>query len=258
MRHIAQNALMAVPPVRNVLSRFHHTGRNGDDEGVTDTISRYAGSGGTDAFVGKRILELGPGQTPHVLLAMRAAGASRAVGLDIQRYREQDAAREHGIEIELYDGKHLPFADQTFDAVYSCDVLEHVRHPRPVVNEMRRVLAPGGSAFARVDLRDHYYLATEERWLTCMAFSTRLWNAMTWYRSSFVNRLRLSEWDRLFAEAGLVAEYPVIERSEILAGLHDRKALPASMQRLTRNDAATYRFDVRLTVADSGRGAGAP
>ncbi len=249
LRHLIQNAIMAFPPVRDAASKYHHTGRNGDDAGVHDTLARYAGAGGSASFAGKAILELGPGQTPHVLLAMRAAGASRAVGADIQRYQEQEAAKEQGVEIALYDGARLPFPDATFDKVFSCDVMEHVRNPRPLVAEMRRVLVPGGTVFARVDLRDHYYLAVEDRWLTCLKFSTALWNSMTWYRSSYVNRLRLSDWNRVFAEAGFVADYAVIERSERLAELHDQGALPASALRLDRDDASTYRFDVWLTAA---------
>jgi len=43
-----------------------------------------------------------------------------------------------------YDGTHLPFPDQTFDAVFSSNVLEHVSDPAPLHAEMRRVLRPGG------------------------------------------------------------------------------------------------------------------
>jgi SAM-dependent methyltransferase len=38
----------------------------------------------------------------------------------------------------------LPYEDSTFDAVLSCGVLEHVRDPGGSLDEIRRVLAPGG------------------------------------------------------------------------------------------------------------------
>jgi 2-polyprenyl-6-hydroxyphenyl methylase/3-demethylubiquinone-9 3-methyltransferase len=41
-------------------------------------------------------------------------------------------------------GEQLPFADQSFDAVFCCDVLEHVRDLPKVISEISRVLKPGG------------------------------------------------------------------------------------------------------------------
>lgn len=44
----------------------------------------------------------------------------------------------------LADGSVLPFADESFDAVFSFSVLEHVKDPARVVNEMKRVVKRGG------------------------------------------------------------------------------------------------------------------
>jgi SAM-dependent methyltransferase len=44
----------------------------------------------------------------------------------------------------FYDGNILPFASGTFDGVISTQVLEHVPNPRALLNEINRVIKPGG------------------------------------------------------------------------------------------------------------------
>lgn len=41
----------------------------------------------------------------------------------------------------------LPFDDNTFDGVWSIWVLEHIEEPQQMLDEMRRVVRPGGSIF---------------------------------------------------------------------------------------------------------------
>jgi SAM-dependent methyltransferase len=40
--------------------------------------------------------------------------------------------------------RDIPYADETFDAVFIADVLEHVPEPEHLVREISRVLKPGG------------------------------------------------------------------------------------------------------------------
>ena len=51
------------------------------------------------------------------------------------------------------DAEHLPFPASTFQRVECDAVLEHVRDPYRVMEEMRRVLAPGLSLEVEVDTR---------------------------------------------------------------------------------------------------------
>lgn len=61
----------------------------------------------------------------------------------------------------IADAHDLPFLDQSFDACVACAVLEHVADPYRCVDEMIRVLRPGGFVYAEtpfmqpVHMREH-------------------------------------------------------------------------------------------------------
>lgn len=58
-------------------------------------------------------------------------------------------AKKLGRNVSLGDvDKPLPFEDNEFDGVIMKDLLEHVVDPAALVTEARRVLKPGGMAFA--------------------------------------------------------------------------------------------------------------
>jgi len=48
--------------------------------------------------------------------------------------------------IRNYDGKHIPFTSNSFDIVFSSNVLEHIPHLDEFHSEMQRVLKPDGIA----------------------------------------------------------------------------------------------------------------
>mgnify|MGYP001814172116 FL=1 len=89
----------------------------------------------------------GTGRLPLALMQEHFSG--QIVGLDLSR-QMLDRARD---KLRLYDGQvsliwqdagHLPFAGETFDAVTCLESLEFMKRPLEVLDEMERVLAPGG------------------------------------------------------------------------------------------------------------------
>jgi 2-polyprenyl-3-methyl-5-hydroxy-6-metoxy-1,4-benzoquinol methylase len=81
----------------------------------------------------------------------------REQGLDVKAFDYRPEAPRQGLQplerypaIEAYishDPVKLPFDDGSFDAVLSLGVLEHVAHPDESLEELKRVLEPGGTLY---------------------------------------------------------------------------------------------------------------
>jgi SAM-dependent methyltransferase len=76
-------------------------------------------------------------------LVRLAEQATLAAGLDIEVERAIEAHRK-GPDALGGAGEYLPFAKDSFDLVLSHEVLEHVQDDRKAIQEIVRVLSPGG------------------------------------------------------------------------------------------------------------------
>lgn len=102
---------------------------------------------------GARALEVGCGVGGLIrLLSASSKGVRLAVGIDPSQLALQDARHlNHRPDPERLaflaaDGRALPFAANTFDAVFCNRVLVHAHEPGRILGEMARVLRPGGRA----------------------------------------------------------------------------------------------------------------
>lgn len=93
--------------------------------------------------VGKDILELGCGT--GLILKELAPYARSAMGLDISAGMLA-SAQSRGLDVVQGSVTDLPFADASFDVVYSFKVLAHVQAIDRTLQEVARVLRPGGHA----------------------------------------------------------------------------------------------------------------
>jgi ubiquinone/menaquinone biosynthesis C-methylase UbiE len=80
-----------------------------------------------------------------------ARGGAEVTGVDltprsIQISRQHFALCGERGDFAISDAEHLPFADQSFDVIYSNGVLHHTPDTAGAVREVHRVLRPGGQA----------------------------------------------------------------------------------------------------------------
>ncbi len=92
------------------------------------------------------LLDVGYGS--GVFLPELALRTNRLVGVDVHAGLDGVArmAANLGLDVELLDASlyELPFEDGTFDALVCLSVLEHLRELDSALEELRRVVRPGG------------------------------------------------------------------------------------------------------------------
>jgi SAM-dependent methyltransferase len=97
---------------------------------------------------GKRLLDLGCGPGESTLYFAQRGAFCTAGDYSTEMLRSsEDLFRREGVEVDVkkIDATDLDFAGDTFDIVYAANVLHHV-DPEKALNEIHRVLKPGGLA----------------------------------------------------------------------------------------------------------------
>src|SRR5262245_16103147 len=95
-----------------------------------------------------RILEIAPGPG-YFAIELAKLGNFRIVGIDISKTFVEIARRnavEAGVEVDFHlgDAAQMPFENETFDFLFCRAAFKNVAKPLGRVNEMHRVLKPGG------------------------------------------------------------------------------------------------------------------
>lgn len=115
---------------------------------------------------GKKVLELGSGAGGHSALFAKYGAIMTSADITFSRAKATQVKFDLmgdlaiGCQSMQSDAENLPFADDTFDIVYSNGVLHHTPNTEKAIEDVYRVLKPGGQAVIMLYCKDswHYWI----------------------------------------------------------------------------------------------------
>ena len=127
-------------------------GRTEFDDGPR-FFSEFGGALSPESLARRRVLDIGCGYGGRTVYYSLRCGAKEVEGIEplpevVERCRALSGALgASNVSFNAGVAESLPFPDDSFDAVTSFDVLEHVEDPFRAFEEIARVLRPGGRAW---------------------------------------------------------------------------------------------------------------
>ena len=110
---------------------------------------------------GKKVLEIGYGMGCDTITLARKGAIM--TGIDITEGNKTVTTAHFKVnnmyipDLIIGDAEHLPFADESFDFVYSFGVIHHTPNTDKVVAEMSRVLKSGGGGYITVYNKNSFF-----------------------------------------------------------------------------------------------------
>jgi SAM-dependent methyltransferase len=102
-------------------------------------------------LTGKEVLDVGVGLAGPACLLVEEHGAACVTGIDVEDpvlKRATEIVRNRGLEervlLKRVEPGPLPFADESFDYVFSKDAIIHIPDSETLFRDIHRVLKPGG------------------------------------------------------------------------------------------------------------------
>lgn len=200
------------------------------------------------------VLEIGVGNGSHAQLI--SAAARSYTGIDLTEYSVRSTTerlRHFGLDspnvkILRMDAEQMDFPDNSFDLVWSWGVIHHSANTRTILEEIHRVLKPGGIAFTMVYHRSiwNYYIFSG---LFSGIFHGTLLRTLSLHqtRQRFIDGAiaryySISEWKALVSDLFSVAEIRIYGSKAELIPLPNGKAkalvktlIPDGVARLLTN-----------------------
>jgi len=121
-------------------------------ESSIDFVQTYFPNFDIINFRGKKLLEIGSFTGGALVIWMEKYGFKNGNGIDVKAIYAvagNKFAAEKSVRAEFTHGfaENLPYESNTFEYIFTHDVLEHVMSVEEAINECSRVLKPGGKLF---------------------------------------------------------------------------------------------------------------
>lgn len=143
--------------------------------------------------VDSRVLDVGCGSGWATRLLADYASKGRVTGIDISdemvKLARESSQSHPNTDFEVASAEQLPFPDNEFTHAFSMESLYYYRNIPKALKEIQRVLRPGGSFFAVVDL--YWENEATHQWIDTLKVPVEL--------------LSIDDYRSLFTDAGFVS-----------------------------------------------------
>ncbi|MCX7909146.1 MAG: class I SAM-dependent methyltransferase [Ignavibacteria bacterium] len=133
-------------------------------------------------FHGKKVLEVGIGAGTDFIQWVRAG--AKAYGIDfapeaVELVKKRlEIYKLHAEEVKVGDAENLDYPDNFFDLVYSFGVIHHTPNTIKALEEIIRVLKPGG--MAKIMIYHRHSLLAFFFWIKHALLKLRPWKSISW------------------------------------------------------------------------------
>jgi SAM-dependent methyltransferase len=182
-----------------------------------------------DSLKTKDVLEIGVGNGSHAQLL--AEHAKSFNGIDLTEYAVKSTTERLRVfdlagTVQQMDAEHMQFPDNSFDFIWTWGVIHHSANTRKILEEMNRVLRPGGEAIVMVYHRtfwEYYVQGALLAVLSGQIFKPASLHASIQRRTdgAIARYYKRSEW------AELVSDLFVIEDTRVYGKKTELVPLPA-------------------------------
>jgi ubiquinone/menaquinone biosynthesis C-methylase UbiE len=170
---------------------------------------------------GKTLLEIGVGAGTDHLQWARAGAVCHGVDLTdvaIELTRRHLSLYGFKSQLKRIDAEQLPYADNTFDLVYSWGVIHHSENPSRIVREIRRVLKPGAMSIGMMYGR--HSMTAFKYWVKFAALRGKPWRSFSdviWHHMESIGTkaYTVRELKALFSDFTSFSAKPVITYHDI-------------------------------------------
>jgi len=159
----------------------------------------------------KCVLEIGCGMGLHASLFAKAG--AHVVTMDLTTRASRLASKRFGqtgsgATVIQADGEKLPFTDASFDHIWSWGVIHHSAHTPAIVEEIRRILRPGGTFQCMV-----YHRTSVRYWI--------IGGIQHGIVRGKLLRMNLEEVNQTFTDGAIARHYTIPEFRDVLEGFEN-------------------------------------